>query len=160
MKEIPLSQGKVALVDDADYEAVNIHKWYALKIGYTFYAVRNILKPDGKRTTQYLHQFLMPGVPRVDHRDGNGLNNWRENLRPATHKQNLRGFCHKMTGTSSKFRGVCWHKKALKWEARIVVNGHKIHLGLFSVETDAARARDVAALKYYGEGAQLNFKVA
>lgn len=157
MKTIPLTQGLVALVDDADYEAVSAFKWFAMKVGRRFYAARNVCKPDGKWITQSLHRFLMPGVDRVDHINGDSLNNQRYNLRPATHKQNLRGFQQKRLGTTSRFRGVGWNKEMLKWEARIKVDGKKIHLGYFKSETAAALVYDAAARKYFGEFACPNF---
>lgn len=159
MKTIPLTQGKVALVDDADYEAVNAHKWRAVKGGRGVYASRSIRKPDGKWTTQSMHQFLMPGVARIDHRDGNGLNNQRYNIRPATWEQNGRGFQHKRLGTTSKFRGVSWQKQCRKWWAQLEVAGKKVHIGLFESEFDAALAYDAAARHYFGEYASPNFQV-
>lgn len=156
MKTIPLTQGQVALVDDADYTAVSQFKWCFHK----GYACRNIRKPGGKWATQYLHQFLMPGVSEIDHRDGNRLNDQRENIRPATHQQNLQGFQRKKSGTTSRFRGVCWEKRRRKWMAYITVDWKHKFLGYFDFEEDAARARDVASIKYFGEFASLNFKAA
>lgn len=153
MKTIPLTQGQVALVDDADYEAVSQFKWYFNK----GYAARNILKPDGKRSIQYLHRFLMPGVAEVDHRDGNKLNDQRENLRSVTHQQNCQGSCRKRPGSTSKFRGVTWNKQCGKWQSQIMVDGKNICLGWFTEEAASARARDVAAIKYCGPSAHLNF---
>lgn len=157
MKTIPLTQGKVALVDDADYEAVSQFKWCALKIGRRFYAVRNVRRPDGKIANQYMHRFLMPGAPEVDHRDGDGLNNQRNNLRPATSQQNHQGFKSKAAGKTSKFRGVSWRKERQKWRGHIQVDGKFVHLGSFKNEEDAARAYDAAARKYFGEFASPNF---
>lgn len=158
MRTITLTQGKVALVDDADFDRVNAHKWHAMKIDRRFYAVRNIPTPNGKQTRQYMHQFLLPGVPRIDHRDGDSLNNQKEsNLRPATRQQNGRGFRHKAVNKTSQFRGVSWYKQRSKWIAQISVDGKNIYLGLFKIEEDAARARDAATRKYYGEFAHLNF---
>lgn len=158
MKEIQLTQGKVALVDDSDFEAVNEFKWFAYRNGETFYAARSVKKPDGQWVRQDLHRFLMPGAPdEVDHKDGDGLNNQRENLRPATHQQNMQGFRRKRPGATSKFRGVYWNKSHGKWQAQIRVKGALIHLGLFTSETEAGRAYDVAAQEHFGEFASLNF---
>lgn len=157
MKLIPLTRGKVALVDDADFEAVNAFKWYADKKRSTYYAARNIVKANGKLGVQYMHQFLMPGVAQVDHRFGDGLDNQREHIRPATNQQNRRGFSQPRPGASSRFRGCHLEtRRKLKWVAQIRVDGKQISLGQFNLEEDAARAYNEAALKYFGDFAQLN----
>lgn len=158
MRLIPLTQGKFAMVDDADFDAVNAHKWCAHKIGRRFYAMRAIRKPDGTKWIQHLHTFLLPDAGRVDHRDGDGLNNQRYNLRPATYTQNARGFKRKRARATSQYRGVSWHKKLRKWEACIMVN-KKVPLGYFHDETDAAHAYDAAAVFYFGEWASTNFPI-
>ena len=158
MKRIPLTQGYVALVDDADFEAVRVFKWCLLKKGRRLYARRSIRKADGSRTISYLHRFLMGSDGEcIDHLNGDGLDNQRHNLRPATAQQNVRAFCRKKPGTSSKYRGVFWFKNDMVWGACIKVNGLKKHLGCFALEKDAAFAYDAAARKYFGEFASPNF---
>lgn len=154
MKTIPLTQGLVALVDDADFEAVNAFNWCADRRDRRWYASRKI---KGTNKQQYLHRFLLPESPRVDHRDGDGLNNQRKNLRPATRSQNMQGFQRKPRGTSSIYRGVTWSTKRNKWVAQIGFDGKGHFLGHFNVEADAARARDIASLKFFGKDAGLNF---
>lgn len=157
MKLIPLTRGCFAIVDDADYEAVSAFKWFAKPGGRGMYAARAIVNSRGVKTTQYLHQFLMPGVPEIDHKNGCPLDNRRENLRVATRSENQRGRQQKPLGCSSKFRGVHLHKRTGKWRARISVNKKSICLGLFSSEESAARAYDAGARQYFGEYAAPNF---
>lgn len=99
---------------------------------------------------------LMPEDPDVDHRDGEGLNNRRSNLRLVTNSQNnMNSQCR--WGALSKYKGVSWHKRREKWQGRIKLNGKEIYLGYFDNEKKAARAYDEAAKKHFGEFARLNF---
>lgn len=153
-REIPLTQGFVALVDAADYDAVMASKWCAVRdrIGAA-YAVRNVLRLDGARTMQKLHTFLT-GWPYVDHINGNGLDNRRSNLRPATHVENMQNMKIR-SGNRSGFKGV---SRALgKWRARIRLDGRQRHLGCFTTREAAARAYDTAAREHFGEFACVNF---
>lgn len=156
MKTIELTQGKVALVDDADYERLSQFKWCADKTRNGWRAVRNSLPDDaGKRKLILMHYFLMGG--RTDHISGNGLNNQRSNLRLATNTQNTQAFQTKRARCSSKFRGVSWFRRDQNWRATLGVNYKQMHIGYFSCEIEAARVRDAAALKFFGSHAQLNF---
>lgn len=157
MKTIILTQGFITFVDDSDFEAVSAFKWHVERKRRHFYASRSFRKPDGTTATQSLHKFLLPGSRRVDHRDGNGLNNQRYNLRPATNRQNSQGFRLKASGTTSKFRGVCWCPKGRKYHAQLQDGKVKRHLGYFTDETEAARAYDSAAREHFGEFASPNF---
>jgi hypothetical protein len=161
--ELP-TQGHVTDIDEFDYDRViAAGPWCAhveIKNGtvYTVYVYRHALKENGREATQKLHRFIL-GVTdpkiEVDHKDGNGLNNRRENLRLATHAQNMSSTGMRK-GNTSGYKGVSWHKKAHKWAARIQVNSKGLHLGLFFTIEEAALAYDAAALLYHGEFAGTN----
>lgn len=153
--EVKLTKGQVALVDEADLPQVLPYSWDALWDGSTWYARRHVYRADGTRTRQQLHTFLT-GLPYVDHVDGNGLNNCRANLRPATHGQNMWNR-RKRKGVSSQFKGVHFHKARRLWVGRIKPNRQEFWLGYFTDEMDAALAYDQAARVHYGEFAALNF---
>jgi AP2 domain len=160
MKMIPLTQGQVALVDDADFEWLSAFKWHAHKRpGGTFYALRNVPSLRGGRTTLRMHRAILSGIPEVDHVNRNSLDNQRYNLRPATHSQNLANRGCQIDNTSG-FKGVSWHKGSSKWHARIIVNQLCQYLGTFSEIEAAARAYDAAARENFGEFACLNFPEA
>lgn len=153
MQQVPLNHGFVAFVDDADYPAVLKFKWHVERNGSKVYARTN-------RTR--MHRIILgitDGAVRVDHIDNNGLNNCRSNLRPASASQNgaNREQLKKRGNHTSRYKGVSWIKKLSKWRAGIVVNRVGKWIGAFSNEVDAARAYDSAALKAWGEFAQLNF---
>lgn len=155
MKQILLTQGRVALVDDADYEILNHHKWYATEFrGGLVYAMHRV----GRRKV-YMHRLLLglePDDKRVcDHIDGDGTNNQRSNLRICTATQNNRSR-KKQTGCSSKYKGVSWDRQYHRWRAHIQVNKKTIYLGRFDSESDAARVYDKAALQHFGEYARTN----
>lgn len=150
MKTIPLTQGKVALIDDRDYPTVLQHRWCAAKLGNIYYAHALI---DGH--TASMHRLIMgnpPGIS-VDHINGDGLDNRRSNLRLANQSQQGRN-TPKHKNNKSGFKGVSWCKGF--WMATIYVNQRKLYLGGFRNPVDAARAYNEAAKKYFGEFARLN----
>ena len=161
MKQIPLTQGKVALVDNEDYDWLNQYKWYAdyrKGIG-SFYAVRQSLQKSGKR-----HQISMAreilglkykDLRQADHINHVTLDNRRSELRICTRSQNQmnRKLVLKI---SSKFKGVSWHKLTKKWMAYITKDKKRKYLGLFTLEQDAALAYNEIAKKYFGNFAYLN----
>jgi len=149
---IPLTKGKVAIVDVEDYEWLSQHKWHAVKTGDRFYAYRS----KNKRSLS-MHRVIM-GEPKgmvVDHIDGNSLNNRRSNLRICTVAQNLQN--RRWTGGLSRYKGVCFVKRLNKWQAEITFNGRRMHIGCFDNEIDAAKAYDRKAAELFGEFAYLNF---
>lgn len=156
MKEIPLTRGRVALVDDLDFGELNEHKWYAMRhLSGTFYAKRSVPQVDGKRGSVLMHRQILGAQPGedVDHRNSDGLDNQRANIRRCTRTQNNAN-ARKRPGTSSRFKGVC--KRGCKWEARINIAGKRWGLGRFDDEFDAALAYNVAALDEWHEFALLN----
>lgn len=156
-KEIPLTQGKVAIIDDEDYERVNRLKWWAhLEKGRNrevFYAWSKI-----NRKTVKMHRFLTnaPDEMEVDHWNGDGLDNRRVNLRVCTKTQNQhnRG---RTVRNKSGYKGVHWHKPTKKWMAQIQVSGKKMNLGYFHDIIEAALAYDAAAREFHGEFSVTNF---
>lgn len=157
VKSIPLSQGLFALVDSVDYENLNQWRWYAKKGRKTFYAWRNSKTLNGKRSTIQMHCVIVDsgGEKEVDHRDGNGLNNTRGNLRASTVSENTRNRT-KRVDSASNYKGVHWHKRDQKWWSQIMVNGKSKWLGYFENPIEAAHAYDAAALKLHGEYARTN----
>jgi hypothetical protein len=157
MKEIRLTQGQVALVDDENYDWLNSFKWYAIKDKNNFYAGRAIVV-NGTRTTQRMHQLIMGDNQlklEIDHIDGNGCNNHQINLRFCTNQENMMNR-RPNKNCSSIYKGVGWYERYGKWTARIRINGRLFNLGYFKIEEDAAKAYDVAAIKYFGEFAKIN----
>ena len=157
MKEIQLTQGKVALVDDADYEYLNRFKWHVCKDANNFYAYRNIKNLNGNYEKISMHRFIMKPNKGyvVDHINHSTLDNQKGNLRICTHSQNLMNR-NKTVKNLSGYNGVIHWKRNNTWKAEIMYNKNKVNLGYYKNINDAARAYNYAAQKYHGEFAQLN----
>jgi hypothetical protein len=166
MKTVPLhgkkAAGRVALVDDEDYELVSRYRWHIYdrepeRPGWSrkVYATANAKTADGRRTTLKMHVLIM-GHPHIDHRNRNGLDNQRKNLRPATKAENARNLPATRRGRS-RYKGVGFHSLNGRWRARIKTDTGSISLGVYATEEEAARAYDAAARVYHGEFAYLNF---
>lgn len=161
MKEIPLTGkyafGRVTLIDDEDYETVSAYRWRIAKtIQGKEYVVAYIPNPDriGKGMSNYGLHTLITGFSMVDHRNGDTLDNRRENLREATYCQNSANRpAHKRTCTG--YKGV--NRSNGRWQARIMKEGKRKFLGNFDTPEEAARAYDVAARELHGDFAWLNF---
>jgi hypothetical protein len=152
VRYIPLTKGKFAIVDAADYEWLSKHKWYAQakRDAKGFYAARN-----GGRQTVFMHREIMqtPEGKVVDHEDGNGSDNRRANLRNCSQLQNSQN-SQRRRG-KSRLRGV--YRRGNKWEAKVFYKGKEYYLGLFDDEVEAAKVRDRKAYELAGPFAYLNF---
>lgn len=161
MKQIKLTQNKICLVDDEDFEWISSHSWqyrsrYASRIIY-------LKKVDGKRknTTITLHRLILekhnlnPRNKEIDHINGNPLDNRKENLRIVTHLQN--SYNQKIaSNNTSGYKGVSYSKEKNKWTTQIRFNKKLHYLGDYSSLEKAARVYNEAARKYHGEFARLN----
>lgn len=154
-KKIPLKgqngKGLFALVDDADYEFLSQRKWHARTGKYTTYAQSyTSRKAVGGRRTLSMHRVILdaPENMDVDHVNGNGLDNRRENIRLATDQQNNWNSGIKKHSTN-KYKGI--YKHGHNWKAEIRVSGKHIPLGHFPTQFEAANAYNEAAKKFHGE---------
>jgi hypothetical protein len=163
MKEIPLTQGQFALVDDVDFEWLSRWKWCAMKhTSNGYYAGRTVQfkKPNGRYSTKtiLMHRVILgltDGKTHTDHINHNTLDNQKINLRECTPAENQRNSTSQKN-SSSKYLGVGWNKAAKKWRSQLIIAGKYKYLGSFTCEIKAALAYNEAALEYFGEFANLN----
>lgn len=161
MKEIKLTKGKVAFVDDEDFERVNCFKWWAVysRRSDNIWYAKTRMRDTGEKVV-CMHRFVL-GLPQnkesqVDHKDRNGLNNQKSNLRICSGSQNLGNTGLRKNNTSG-FKGVSLRSDHKKWRSNISFHKKVIHLGAFETKELAAKAYDEAAKKSFGEFAWLNF---
>jgi hypothetical protein len=157
VKQIPLTKGKEALVDDQDYTYLMQWPWSAIKNGK--YAVRyKRLCDKDCASVIYMHDVVAARsglIGKVDHINRNSLDNQRANFRLATNSQNLanRG---PQTNNTTGYKGVVWDRQRCRWIAQIKVRMKHIFLGRYDIKIEAAKAYNEAATKYFGEFAYLN----
>jgi hypothetical protein len=140
----------VAVVDDADYDRLSQWKWCALKSKHTFYAVRRAKKGVYPRFV-FMHRIILPGQHLVDHKDGDGLNNQRDNLRACTRSQNAANAGPQRNNTSG-YKGVSF--QGGRWVAQTKIDGKNRRLGSFSTPEEASKAYLAAIMERHGEFAR------
>lgn len=152
MIKIPLTKGKFAVIDDDDYDKIAGYKWCFAKAGYA-----------ASRKKNYGEQVLMHRIilnagktQSVDHKNGNGLDNRKNNIRLCSHQQNMMNRkmpCHNTSG----YKGVTWDKQMKKWRAQLRHSKTNSYVGLFSNIVEAAKEYDKKAREVFGEYARTNF---
>lgn len=160
MKNIPLTQGFFAVVDDEDFDDLMQYRWQIHKMRSCYYAKRGVFE-NGKSRNITMQAHLL-GVLKthdrafqIDHKNGNGLDNRRENIRICSYSQNQMNRKN-TSGKTSKYKGVNFYRG--KYISRIKLNYKEIRIGSFRLEIDAAKAYDIKAKELFGEFASLNFE--
>lgn len=150
MRKITLTQGYVALVDDEDFDLVSKYKWRVDKQRYTNYALAHDINDNSKSI--FMHRLILEPKKRsheVDHKDGNGLNNTRENIHIVSRSvNNIRR--RVIPGNKTGYRGISIHKRTGKYLAKIQCDGKQKYLGLFTNIADAVVAYEKAGRKLFG----------
>lgn len=153
-KQIQLTRGKFAIVDEDDFEMLSKYDWHTTGGTSGFHAAR---RSDvvGDSHLQFMHVLLM-GKKGIDHKNRNGLHNYKSNLRICTQQQNA---CNKegLVNGTSKYKGVYLPSSRTKYCARIKLNKIAYNIGVFTDEIEAAKAYDTKARELFGEFAYLNF---
>lgn len=154
--------GRVALVDDEDYDLVMQYRWRVTERAGTEttrplgpYAITRFPKPDGRRGQMQMHR-LITGWSLTDHKDHDGLNNQRSNLRRATTSQNGANK-RRRTDARSQFKGITWDSRDRMFKARIETFGNARTVSASPIEIEAAYGYDAAARELFGPFACVNF---
>jgi hypothetical protein len=156
MIEIKTINGYLALIDDEDFEGLNEYEWTGVQIHRSWYA-RRYEQVDGKQRPIFMHREIMKAGKGtcVDHRNKDGMDNQKENLRFGTVAQSQYG--RRLNKNSSTgYKGVFWNTRKSKYYAQIYKSGRRTSLGAYHNPIDAAKAYNQAALLYFGEYARLN----
>ena len=151
MVEIELRRGYVATIDPIDEDRVRQRRWRPLVQGRTVYAIAPLPRLRGKQRTLYMHRLIVEAKrgESVAHRDGDGLNNTRRNVRVRTAS---RSRARRNGGLPdgvrmSRYQGVRWDAESGMWEAVVGPHGASVRLGLYPTEEQAARAYDEVAFE-------------
>jgi hypothetical protein len=156
MKPIPLPRNKVAIVDDEDFEKMSKYIWFTSKGRHTYYAIRTNFNPPPKFFRMHREILNAPPNSIVDHINGLGLNNTRDNLRQCTTGEN-RCNQRKYSDNTSGFKGVTFNKEMKKFRALIRYKRKLYHLGYFKSAREAANVYDKKAKELHGKFARTNF---
>lgn len=150
---IKLTNSKLfAIIDEDDYLLIAAYDWWLRKDEF-----RNYVQTKIGRDSICIHQLILPAKQGfiIDHKDHNGLNNQRNNLRYATQEQN--SFNRRMRlDNSSGYKGVSWAETSKKWRVQLQAGGTKRNGGLHNTKEEAALAYNKLAIRYFGEYATLN----
>jgi len=149
--KIKTTQKKYFTIDERDFKKISQFRWYAVFDGYNWY-VATTIRVGNKRRLLKIHTLIMntPRGMEVDHKDNNGLNNSRSNLRVCTHQKNCLNRRNRKDN-SSGFKGVSWSIRNKKWVARIQVNGKRFNLGYFNSKEKANEIYIKNSKKYHKE---------
>lgn len=157
MKKIPLTKGKVALVDDDDFAFLSQWKWCSDSKGYAFRSEKRSETGRLKRKGIYLHRVVMgsPEGKQIDHINGDILDNRKSNLRVASHSENMRN--RKLQkNNSTGYKGVWFNKKKGLFVATIKIDGKTRTIKHTRTAEEAAEAYNVKAQEVYGSFARIN----
>ncbi len=139
MRTIQLSQGKETIVDDDVFELLNDMKWHVMHVSDNkmFYAARSISLFNGARRKSLMHHYII-GKPlkgfMIDHRNGDSLDNRRENLRIVTNRVNQQ---NRKAHRNGRLVGASYHRASGKWRSYIRMDGVVKSLGYFDTERQA-----------------------
>jgi len=145
LKTIKLTQNRIAVVDDDIYEVIKNWKWHALSGGPGIWYANHSIYRSGDRSLMCKLHHIVAGHPIdgkvVDHINGDGLDNRRDNLRIVSISKNIANSSRARLGQKySSYTGVTWYKKTKKWKAQKNVKGKTFHLGYFYTEEEASNA--------------------
>lgn len=154
MGKIDLGNGRFVIVDDADIPIIADRLWHATKKRHAWVAVSTSYdESTGKKASVYMHRLITGARSGeyVDHKDGDGLNNCRHNLRRCSNGENARNKTRMNSRNTSGVHGVHWEKSCGKWRVRVCKDYNNRHIGVYDTIEDASAAYRAASLEIHGE---------